>query len=100
VWLEIAVDAASRRVFDLVAQLDEALRDKPVHGWKLTDTAALELATSDRHSPTVDSLDEVGRLLDPGALLLEAWRRVSPLNSLPEDLVDCLRELLATEVEA
>ena len=100
VWLEVAIDAADRRVFDLVAQIDDALRGKPVCAWRLSETRRTSGELTRTAPLTATSLDEVKRSLDPEWLLAEAWRRAHADAPLRADLVECLRELLATEPDA
>lgn len=97
VWLEVALAPSGGKVFDLVAQIDDALEGKPVNAWRLAEA---RLPASPCHAgvpPPVGSLDEVKQSLDPEQLLAEAWRRSGTGEPLRTDLVDCLRELLAMD---
>jgi len=100
IWLEIALEPAGQRVFDLVAQLEAALSGKPVYAWRLAESKATADPRQAIVPSAIASLDEVKRSLDPEQLLAEAWRRTGTNETVRPDLVDCLRELLVTEGDA
>jgi DNA repair protein SbcD/Mre11 len=97
IWLEVALEPSGYKIFDLVAQIDDALRGKPVYAWRLAEVKSSRGSPQASAPSSVSSLDEVKRSLDPEQLLREAWRRAGSDVPLGADLVDCLRELLATE---
>lgn len=94
IWLEVAVAREQAPVFDLVAQIEEALRDKPVCAWRLIERAH---RATEMHEPAplvATSIDEVQRMLDPEQLLAVAWTRAYRDVPLPQELLDSLREIM------
>lgn len=99
IWLELALEASGPKIFDMVAQIDSALVNKPVYAWRLAETRVPVSAPPADAIAVAASLDEVKRSLDPEQLLAEAWRRSGTAEPLRQDLIDCLRELLASDGE-
>ncbi len=99
VWLEVALAPTGGKIFDLVAQIDDALKGKPVYAWRLAEVRRPASPFHVGEPLPVGSLDEVKQSLDPEQLLAEAWRRSGTNEPLRADLVDCLRELLAADGE-
>lgn len=100
VWLEVALAQTEVPVFDLVAQIDAALKDKPVRAWRLIERIRAKSVPQDSPAMRVSSLDEVQRMLEPEQLLTLAWRRMHGERALPEQLLQCLREVMSTPGES